>query len=119
MRRTTLHIVLLVVLGLYYNGAAVAWVAYSTIAKEFFVEHCENPTKPCCKGRCHVKRIEDRSGASPSESGSRVQVTDPQPTIPTMFSLEWPTRNSTIIAVLQDEHPIQLPLESPLRPPRV
>ncbi len=119
MRKNTLHIALLLVLGLYYNGAAVVWVAYSTFAKDFFIERCENPAKPCCQGQCHVKQIEDHSGASTSNSTSaRLQVADPQPTIPTAFSLCNLCPRPEIRATSHDARPLDLVLDSPLRPPR-
>lgn len=121
MRRTTLHIVLLLVLGLYYNGATAVWLAYSTVAKNFFIEHCENPTKPCCKGQCHVKEIADRSGSadesSPS-SGSRIQIADPQPTIPTAFEFQAPVVHHDLVSFDRHQPTLHGLLESPFRPPR-
>lgn len=119
MRKTTLHIALLVVLGLYYNGASAVWLAYSTFAKDFFIERCENPTKPCCKGQCHVKEIEDRSGAASDESTNRVQVVDPQPTIPTAFSFSPPIQCSKMFPLDHEPNLLQGLSESLFRPPRV
>ena len=117
MRRNALHIVLLVVLGLYYNSAPALWLAYSTVAKNFFVEHCENPTKPCCQGKCKIKHIEDHS-ASAEKSSPQIQTTEPQPSITTSFCIIKPVREHQIVQTEFSCAPLRGIIVSPFHPPR-
>ncbi len=80
---------LLVILGLYYNGAPTLWLAYSTFAGKFFAAHCVNPTKPCCKGQCQVKAIEEHSGSS-ENSQTKVEFAAPEPTVLSVYYLPEP-----------------------------
>src|SRR5690242_5624935 len=104
MRRKLLHITILLSLGLYYNGASALWLAYSTFAKTFFIEHCENPTKPCCAGKCQVKKIEEHS-ASSNESAVHIQYSSPQPAIVNAFELDPPQRKADLIMVFDQSQP--------------
>jgi hypothetical protein len=117
MRRNLLHIALLLSLGLYYNGAAVLWFSYSTFAKDFFASRCENPTKPCCQGKCQVKKAAGQSGNS-EESGVRIQTPPTQPTLTCEFVLS--TSKSKPQLAMADE-PFDLLsgiTNSPFHPPK-
>lgn len=118
MLRRSVNITLLLIIGLYYNGTPAFWLAYSTVARNFFIERCENPTKPCCKGTCQVSHIEDKSGTSNQSSSRTIQIADLQPTIFTEFKLSEPMREVKTIPLQNTDHILTGIISTLFRPPR-
>lgn len=117
MRRNLLHIALLLSLALYYNGAGVLWFSYSTFAKDLFANQCENPTKPCCQGKCQVEKAADKSNSS-EQSSTRIQTASAQPSIVSTFVFSAPPRKSHTYNSQEQSEPISGISESPFHPPR-
>ena len=64
--KVPISIAILLALGLQFNSISLCWLGYYTCEHEYFMLHCENPTSPCCQGKCQVRKAlsAERNAAS-------------------------------------------------------
>ena len=82
MLRKNINIALVLLLGLYYNSVPIAWLSYSTFAEGIFAEHCINPTKSSCNGKCQVMAMQDKAEKSGSQQAPSVKLPQFHPPLP-------------------------------------
>src|SRR5579871_5673586 len=82
MMRKFTNIALVLLLGLYYNSVPIAWLSYSTFAEKIFAEHCINPTKPSCHGKCQVMAMQNKAEKSGSQQAPSVKLPQFHPPLP-------------------------------------
>lgn len=56
MARTVFSFITLAAFVLFSNSAPVMWSWYLVQADAIARAYCENPTNPCCRGKCHVAK---------------------------------------------------------------
>ncbi len=62
--RKCVAIILLVLLGTYFHGAAVLWSSYYIFADQIAAAFCENPASEQCHGKCHIRKVAEQNDHS-------------------------------------------------------
>jgi hypothetical protein len=108
-----------VLLGLYYNSVPIAWLSYSTFAEKIFAEHCVNPTKPSCNGKCQVMEMENkaRSGDHQAPSVKLPQFHPPLPVSSVSKKISLAEKNIHVMFKTPRIH--SGILQAPFHPPKV
>jgi hypothetical protein len=111
-------IALLVLLGLQFNAATLLWVGYSTVAHDYFVSHCENPTSVTCNGHCQVMKAEKKAAQTEKESVPSLNFAKIQPIMVTVSTNQIVVAEKAVEFI--DETPSLLRGTSPklIHPPR-
>ncbi len=51
-------ILVLILLGVHFHGAAVLWTVYYGCSDWVAATYCVNPQSDCCKGKCHIVKVD-------------------------------------------------------------
>ncbi len=51
-------ILVLILLGVHFHGAAVLWTVYYGCSDWIAATYCVNPQSDCCKGKCHIVKVD-------------------------------------------------------------
>jgi hypothetical protein len=118
LRRNT-NIALVLLLGLYYNSVPLAWLSYSTFAEKVFAEHCVNPTKSDCKGKCQVMAMQSKSGNSNKSQATSIRLPQFHPPLPTSVLSEKKIFSELRVHFLPQTQRISSGLlQAPFHPPK-
>jgi hypothetical protein len=112
------NIALLLLLGLYYNSVPIAWLSYATFAEKIFAEHCVNPTKPSCNGKCQVMEMESKAKSGDHQAPS-VKLPQFHPPLPVSNISKNITRVANKITFISETPRIHSGiLQAPFHPPK-
>lgn len=89
-------IALVVLLGLQFNAATLLWVGYSTVAHDYFVSNCENPTSVTCNGHCQVEKAEKKAAQAEKGSVPSLNFVKIQPIVVTVLTNQVRVSEKTI-----------------------
>jgi hypothetical protein len=119
MLRKFSTISLLLLLGLYYNSVPIAWLSYSTFAEKIFAEHCINPTKPSCNGKCQIMSMQDKAEKSGSQQAPSVKLPQFHPPLPVSnFPKNISPKNSKAPYIVETQTLQSGVLQTPFHPPK-
>ena len=56
--KKAVSILVLILLGVHFHGAAVLWTVYYGCSDWIAATYCVNPQSDCCKGKCHIVKVD-------------------------------------------------------------
>ena len=80
--RKIFHIIVLLLLGGYYNSVPIAWISYETFAEHAFASHCVNPNIPTCHGKCQIVAMEEKNKTSSNSKNFQLSLPIYHPPLP-------------------------------------
>ncbi|KXK53224.1 MAG: hypothetical protein IPM61_11725 [Chlorobi bacterium] len=67
MLRKVPHIIMLLAFVIQTEGSLLTWITYAVNSDIIAALYCQNPTDPCCHGKCHTTKVamQEEEGKEP------------------------------------------------------